>query len=141
METWAPSVISGLFSIVVVIIGAVLISQRERNHREEDQERDDKNSQRTAVANFIRAIEELNGRSTENWAEWLSLSPEEKQTGKTLWFFYYGVVPRAYFPGTPNISVLQAGEMFYRECSCKKRQRLKPVVPAGILPSLESVEL
>ena len=62
MEPWSEPVISGLFSLAVVIAGALLIGLRERNQRADDQEREDKNSQRQAVAAFLRAQRDLDGK-------------------------------------------------------------------------------
>lgn len=55
MEPWVPSVISGIFSITVVALGAYLINAREKN-------RADKDGQREAVIHFLHADRTLSAK-------------------------------------------------------------------------------
>ncbi len=56
MQTWLPPVISGIFSIVVVLIGAYTVSKREKRKYDEEHHRAIIVDQRKAVAKYIQSL-------------------------------------------------------------------------------------
>lgn len=62
MELWLPSLLTGVFTLIAAFGGYTLSGSREKLHRAEDQDRVDKNSQRQAVAAFLRADRTLSGQ-------------------------------------------------------------------------------
>lgn len=56
MQEWIPPAISGLFSIVVVVIGALFVRWNDNRNRAAEHARESNKSQRTAVADYIKAL-------------------------------------------------------------------------------------
>lgn len=56
MDTWVPPAISGAFSVVVVLLGAWLVHSREERSWKQQLEKEQLQSQRKAVVNYIRAM-------------------------------------------------------------------------------------
>lgn len=84
MNPLMPSVLSGVFSIVVVAVGAWLVNQREKRTQASTWRREDLGRQREAVAAFIESVRNLETRflsqdiETLGTESWDNLSEETK---------------------------------------------------------------
>lgn len=80
MDPWIPPVISGAFSIVVVLIGAWLVNRREERSQQSKWLREDQSEQRRAVAAYLHALKEADRewQATTESLHHPTASPEEE---------------------------------------------------------------
>ncbi|WP_115685277.1 hypothetical protein [Corynebacterium senegalense] len=79
MDYWVPSVISGVFSLVVVLVGALAVDRREKRSQALEHSRAANAAQREAVATYIKAVRTAAWKANEERIEVLKKCTDDHQ--------------------------------------------------------------